>query len=179
MKNEQIRGVLDVAVHYAPWILMAASCVILGSAFVAEGVFDLRPCALCLYQRWPYIVIIAICLASIALPSGSMGRAVLLGVAVLACATGAAIAAYHVGVEEFWWPGPSVCDSVVPLRGGDMEALRQELMTTPLVRCDVVQWRLFGLSMAGYNMLASLGLAALSAYAVFRIAARRMGSSDR
>ena len=176
MKNEQLRVVLDDAVRFAPWILIAASCLVLGSAFIAEGVFDLRPCALCIYQRWPYIVIIASCLTSIALPSASAGRAALLGVAALACTVGAVIAAFHIGVEQRWWPGPSVCDSVVPLRGGDMAALREQLMTTPLVRCDVVQWRLFGLSLAGYNMIASLGLAALGGFAVLRISAKRMGS---
>jgi disulfide bond formation protein DsbB len=43
-----------------------------------------------------------------------------------------------------------------------------QIMNAPVVRCDEIAWDLFGISMAGWNMLISLGLVAL-----WIIAARR------
>ncbi len=37
------------------------------------------------------------------------------------------------------------------------------------VPCDEIRWSLFGISMAGYNVLASLGLAAASLWAALNI----------
>ena len=36
----------------------------------------------------------------------------------------------------------------------------EDILNTPLVRCDQVQWSLFGISMAGWNAILSLGGAA-------------------
>ena len=77
---------------------------------------------------------------------------------------GAAIAAYHAGVEQKWWPGPTSCTG-----GGSVSAnamarlLAGERIIPP--QCDQIVWSVLGLSMAAWNMLVSLGLAALSVLA--------------
>ena len=73
--------------------------------------------------------------------------------------TGAAIAAFHVGVEQHWWQGTAECGAVDGA-ADSLEALRAQILTAPTVRCDEVPWSLFGISMAGYNFLVSLGLGA-------------------
>ena len=84
---------------------------------------------------------------------------------------GAATAGYHVGVEQKWWEGPSSCTSS-GLNELDINALKDAIMSAPVIRCDDVAWSLFGISMAGYNLLLALG-AAFGIGFLIRNAARR------
>lgn len=159
----------NLLVRRAPWVLLAVAVVVLGVAFASEHVFGLRPCALCLYQRWPYVVVIAVGLVAVLTPPDSRARAALMAVSAAVFLVGAAIAGFHVGVEAQWWQGIPACDRVVPLRGANAAELREALLQEPVVRCDVVEWRLLGLSMAGYNLLISIALAVACAFAAWRI----------
>jgi disulfide bond formation protein DsbB len=90
-------------------------------------------------------------------------------------AASAGLAGYHVGVEQHWWESPACA------AGGDIGALSaQELLAqirgAPIVRCDEVAWSLFGLSMAAWNALASLGLGALFAAAAWRLRRGRLSA---
>jgi disulfide bond formation protein DsbB len=81
--------------------------------------------------------------------------------ALLLVATSGAIGVFHAGVEWQWWPGPSACTTGYVFTGKlDLNA--------PVPRCDVAAWRLFGISMAGYNALISLGTAVLGAVLLVR-----------
>jgi disulfide bond formation protein DsbB len=71
----------------------------------------------------------------------------------------AGIAAYHVGIEQDWWQGFSTCSS--SSAGGDLDALRAEIMAAPVTRCDEATWFFLGLSMAGWNVFYSGGLGLL------------------
>ena len=75
---------------------------------------------------------------------------------------GGTIAFYHVGVEQHWFAGPSACTAS---SGGAMtlEDMKRQILGTAPVLCDRVQWSLFGVSLAGWNLLASLGMAAICA----------------
>jgi disulfide bond formation protein DsbB len=73
---------------------------------------------------------------------------------------GGGIAAFHVGVEQHWWTGTPGCG--VPATSNSIEEMRAQIMAAPVVRCDQVAWSLFGISMAGYNILISLVLAAVA-----------------
>jgi len=73
---------------------------------------------------------------------------------------GAALAAYHAGVEWKWWPGPRDCSGPLnPLGGGN---LLEQLQSVRVVRCDEAPWTLLGLSLAGYNFFISLALAGVA-----------------
>ncbi len=149
---------------FAGFVLMA-SAIVLGAALLSQYWGGLAPCELCLLQRWPWEA--AIALALVALIAGS--RAALPWVALLLAivfALGAAVAFYHVGVEQHWFAGPSACTAS---SGGAMtlEDMKRQILGTAPVLCDRVQWSLFGVSMAGWNLLASLGMAAICAE-VFR-----------
>src|SRR5260370_31972204 len=135
--------------------------LVLGAALLSQHWGGLAPCELCLLQRWPWAA--AIALALVALIAGS--RAALPWVALLLAivfALGAAVAFYHVGVEQHWFAGPSACTAS---SGGAMtlEDMKRQILGTAPVLCDRVQWSLFGVSMAGWNLLASLGMAAICA----------------
>lgn len=138
-------------------ILAAAggSAALLLGAFAFQHLGGMAPCKLCLWQRWPHGAAVLIGLAALWLP----GRALpLLG--ALAALTTAGIGAYHAGVERGWWEGPTSC-SGGPVTGLSPQELMDQILAAPLVRCDEIPWEMLGLSMAGWNALASLALAAL------------------
>ena len=83
-------------------------------------------------------------------------------VIVLVAASGA-IGAYQAGVEWHWWPGPGRCTGTRFVFHG-----LQDIDAPGAVRCDVAAWRLFGISLAGYNALISLGSALLGAAMLVR-----------
>ncbi len=91
----------------------------------------------------------------------------LAGLALIALAAlcNAAYGAYHAGVEWKFWPGPSSCTGAPSLSLGGGSLLDQ-LDKVKVVPCDVVQWRFLGISLAGYNALISLSMAALAAWGI-------------
>jgi disulfide bond formation protein DsbB len=158
-----------------PWLLpagiAAASAGALAVAYAAEHGFGLEPCALCLYQRVPYVA--AAALAGFALVPAAKGfarpAAVLAGLVFL---VGAALAFYHVGVERHWWPGTEACAGELAAATSVAE-LKARLTEPPAPRCDEVAFSLFGVSMAGYNGIASLALAAFALAGARALGARR------
>jgi len=140
-------------------IVLIASTVVLGAALLSQYWGGLAPCELCLLQRWPWAA--AIALALIALIVGS--RPALPWVALLLAvvfAVGAVFAFYHVGVEQHWFAGPSACTASAT-GATTLEELKRQILGTAPVLCDRVQWALFGVSLAGWNLSASFGMAAI------------------
>ena len=162
-----------------PFFAALASLLMLGGAHAFETFGHYPPCELCLKQRDVYWAALVLAGAAIVFAS-SRGDArlrrvfdLLLGLVFLG---GAAVAAYHAGVEWKWWPGPATCTGSGHQSSADLRAgLARILSGTPMhiVRCDEAAWRMLGLSMAGWNALVSLGLAAMSFIAA---AARRIGA---
>jgi disulfide bond formation protein DsbB len=154
----------------AKWPIVAflASAAMLAAAHGFETFGNMPPCALCLHQREAYWAAIAIAvLAMIAArfrPDPLGGRAFGL---LLFCAfgAGALIAGFHVGVEYKWWPGLAACAGGSNYEAsGDLLGALSKSMDVPA--CDKVAWSLMGISMAGWNMLVSLGLAGASALTI-------------
>lgn len=145
-------------------LVLLACLGALGAAFTAQYGFGLRPCVLCLYQRVPYGL--AAILAGLALlPAlGPTAKLRLLGLCVLLFLVNSGIAWFHVGVEEHWWAGLAGCTGGSP-QANSIEDLQRMLAGPPPPRCDQIPWALFGISMAGYNVFASLALAAFAGFA--------------
>lgn len=143
-------------------LVLVASVIVLGSALLSQYVGGLQPCILCVYQRVPYVATIVLSGSALALiafsgqPQLALTRGVLAVCGVIFLA-GAGIAAFHVGVEQGWWQGTDSC-SGPDLNAMTVKELREHLLQAPIVRCDEVAWSLFGISMAGYNILTSLAL---------------------
>lgn len=143
-----------LALQYLGLMFAVISALALASALIAQYGFDLQPCILCLYQRVPYAVVMILGGAAYFVPRRfSSALIALIGVVF---AIGAGIAFFHVGVEQQWWMGTESCSTT--LDTSSIEALRAQILGTKAARCDEVQWSLFGISMAGYNVLMSLGL---------------------
>ena len=133
----------------------AGSLALMLGAFGFQYIGGLPPCKLCLWQRYPHVV--AIVIGLIALRFSNAALAWLGAAAALATAT---VGGYHTGVERGWWEGPTTCSSQ-PIGGLSTDQLLDQIMSAPLIRCDEVAWSLMGLSMASWNMIASLILAAI------------------
>jgi len=152
------------------FIVLMASIAILAAVFTSQYGFGLRPCELCLIQRVPYGAVIFLALLGLGLRLDAKKSALLLGACTLAFVVGGGIAFYHVGVEQHWWAGPTSCTGGLGTVHSveDLAALLSKPIDIP--QCDKVAWSLFGISMAGYNVLASLVLAGFSALAARRLA---------
>lgn len=156
-----------IAARHLPFVILIASVGALGTAFTAQYWGGLQPCVLCLYQRWPYAITILLGLIGIWVAAPT-ARAAIIALAGLAFLAGAGIAAFHVGVEQGWWQGTTQCGtSGTP---ATLEELRAQILAAPVVRCTDIAWSLFGISMAGFNVIASLILAAVSLTGAARLA---------
>jgi disulfide bond formation protein DsbB len=120
---------------------------------------DLAPCPLCIRQRYPHGFAIALAALSLALPP--KGARIALALAGLSLLAGIVIGIDHAGIEYGWWPGSAECTPATPAPGSLAE-LNAQLASPAPPRCDAPAWTLFGVSLAGYNVLFSAPLAALA-----------------
>ena len=148
-----------------------AALAALGSAGLLLGALyfqyfqGLPPCHLCILQRWPHGIAIALGVLAVAL-----GWRVLPLAGAAAMIVGAGIAVYHTGVERGFWEGPSTCTTSQGA-GLSTDQLLDQIMKAPIVRCDEVAWTFLHLSMASWNAIFSLVLAGIWLMA-FRAASR-------
>jgi disulfide bond formation protein DsbB len=160
-----------------PVFVLVASAAVLGGAFISQYWGGLAPCELCLLQRWPWAVAIIISLIAITVGSRSALPWAALALAAI-FAVGCALAFYHVGVEKHWFAGPDACTGAATA-ADTVEALKARILGQMPVRCDEPAWSLWGISLAGWNLLASLVMVS-SCLAVFwrlRRPRRRAGIS--
>jgi disulfide bond formation protein DsbB len=146
-------------------VVFATSAALLLGALAFQFLGGLAPCALCVDQRYAHVAALALALAAIVV-RGRVGWA-LAAVAVLALAVSGGIGVFHAGVEQKWWPGPTGCTGA-SLSGLTPEEATKRLMGTPVVRCDEIPWSLFGISMAGWNAIVSIGMALLLSVLMLR-----------
>jgi disulfide bond formation protein DsbB len=151
----------------APALLLGACAFAFAVALTTQYGFGLAPCVLCLYQRIPYGVAAGLSLAALWPKTPPKARMALVALCAVAFLVDAGIAAYHVGVEQHWWE--SACVGGINPEAASVENLQALLAGPPPVPCDRVPWAVFGISMAGYNGLFALCLAAFSAWAARRM----------
>jgi disulfide bond formation protein DsbB len=151
--------------YLVPLLILLLSLGALGTAYASEIWGGLKPCVLCYYQRYAFVAAGAMGLAGLAVSGRPGPRRALVALAGLAFLTGAGIAMFHVGVEQHWWRGTDACHAPQIDMSLPVDQLREQLLATDFVPCDRIAWSLFGLSMAGYNVLASLGLGLASLWA--------------
>lgn len=146
------------------WAAALLSAATLVGAWVFQYGLLIPPCPLCLLQRYAYYVAIPLAfVVALAAARGAAVRWLKPGFALLALIwLGSAVfAAYHAGIEWKFWPGPADCTG--PLNDlGTAGGLLNQLDSIRVVRCDEIPWSLFGISLAGYNVLISLALALVS-----------------
>jgi len=127
--------------------LLTPLALLLG-AYGFQYLGGLYPCEMCWWQRYAHFAALSLAILSFVLPAR-----VMTALAAFAIHASGLIGGFHAGVEYGWWKGFTECTSAVKFSGG-ADAL-SAIMDAPLIRCDVVQWKMLGISMAGYNFLIS------------------------
>ena len=148
----------------AALIVAVVGALTIAGAWFFQLVIKLNPCPMCLEQRWPYYIGIPLALL-VAFASRKAPRMVVVGgLAILAALMlwGVYMGVFHAGVEWKLWLGPQECSGAPQL--GPAGGLLDRLQTINVVRCDEAAWRFLGISLAGYNALISLALAAVAAW---------------
>lgn len=128
---------------------------LLAGAWGSQLLGGLYPCEMCLWQRWPHYAALAPALLAFVV-EGRM-RIFLVALAAALIAVSGAIGVLHAGVEYGWWQGPTTCMSTVDFSGGSAADRLRAILNAPIVWCDVPQWTLGGVSLAGFNAIFSLG----------------------
>src|SRR5258706_6516062 len=136
------------------------STTLLLGALAFQYLGGLAPCEMCIWQRWPDGAAILIgvgggLLVLSGLLPQSLSRALAL-FAIAAIIVSGGIGVFHAGVEWKLWPGPTACTGIGYVPGAD------DFKPLQIVRCDEAQWRLLGISLAGYNAIISFAAAALA-----------------
>jgi disulfide bond formation protein DsbB len=152
-------GLVSVSRNATVALLVGSmSAALLLGALAFQYLGGLAPCEMCIWQRWPHGAAILFGLGGgllVLLRAAPERAGRIFGLlAIAAIAISGLIGIFHAGVEWKLWPGPTACTGLGYVPGAnDFNAFR-------VVRCDEAQWRLFGLSLAGYNAIFSLGAAA-------------------
>jgi disulfide bond formation protein DsbB len=170
IKSSYARSETSPAFAAALAIAAIAAATLMGAWFF-QLVLDIRPCPLCLEQRYAYYLAIPLGMLLAWAAVRDVPRAVLIaGLAILALTAlaNAYLGGYHAGVEWGFWPGPTECSGPV-LDLGKAGNLLDNLDKVKVIRCDEVQWRFLGVSLAGYNVLISLAMAALAGWGIARL----------
>jgi disulfide bond formation protein DsbB len=140
-------------------IALLLPVALLSGALGSQYIGGLHPCEICLWQRWPHAVAIVLALLAFTAPAQSTRSRMLTLLAALAIAVSGAIGVYHAGVEAKIFEGFTQCTATG--KGLSQAELLKEISHATLWRCDEVQFRFLGISMAGWNAILSLGGAAL------------------
>lgn len=136
--------------------LIVVGLAALAVAFGAQTYLGMAPCELCLWERWPYRLLILLGVLALVLPPAA--RRALLWLGVLALLADIGIAFVHVGVERHWWPSPLPECSASNLVTGNLTALMNSLPARPAKPCDAPNFLLPGvpLSFATMDLLFAL-----------------------
>ena len=143
--------------------------VTIAAAWGSQLIGGLVPCELCLEQRLSYYyglpILLAVLITWNRLPLAVWYIAMAVVTAIFVW--GAYMGTFHAGVEWGFWPGPTACTGV-----GEMMDFSSLDNLTPVIGCDVVQFRFLGISLAGYNALISVAIVALLAVSIWAQARR-------
>lgn len=141
---------INANVNKARAVALIIPALLVGGAYGSQYIGGLSPCEMCWWQRYAHFVAIGLAVAAFVLP-GKRLWVTLAGVAILASGL---IGGYHAGVEYGWFKGLTECTSLVSFGGGGDPLAA--ILNAPIIRCDVVQWKIFGISLAGFNFIFSV-----------------------
>ena len=121
-------------------------------ALYYEYIENYPPCELCIYQRFPYYLIIVTTLFFFVFKKNFN---IVSSLIILAVFISLLLSVTHAGVELGWWQIKSSCSNNIR-DFNDIEKLRSFLEDVPITKCDQIIWSYKGISMAGYNVTFSI-----------------------
>jgi disulfide bond formation protein DsbB len=163
-----MRGMPVPATRTIALVSAVAAGAALGIAWAAQTWGELAPCELCLWERWPYRVIVLLGLIATVLPRGA-ARTVL-WIVVLVALGDAALATVHVGVEQHYWPSPLPECAAPRFSSGSLADMLKSMPSRPAKPCDSPSFLIPGvpLSMAAMDLLYAAAFALVLAGVLVR-----------
>ena len=168
------QGIASNPALLAALAIAAIAAATLAGAWFFQLALDIKPCPLCLEQRYAYYLALPLAAFVAFFAARGAPRQLLMAgfvILLLASLANAWLGGYHAGVEWQFWPGPADCSGPL-VDFGKAGSLLEQLDKVKVIRCDEVQWRFLGLSLAGYNVLISLAMAAIALFGFVRSARR-------
>lgn len=145
-------------------LMFLAMVVAILTALGFEHIGGYMPCKLCLEERIPYYIGIPLMLIAAILSmkqcSGVVVRALFIITALLMLYN-CGLSVYHAGAEYKFWSGPTDCSATVTAITTEASDLLANLNSKRPPACDTAAGYFLGLSFAGWNCVASLGLTIL------------------
>ncbi len=158
---------MNQAQFRARQIALFLPLLLLAGAWGSQLIGGLVPCEMCHWQRWPHYAAVVVAALAYVVPGRSSKVMVIATAAVLIAISGA-IGVFHAGVEYHWWEGITACSTMVTGEGVSTDEMLRRILAAPVIRCDAAQWSMFGISLAGFNAIFSLGGAGLIAWLLGR-----------
>jgi disulfide bond formation protein DsbB len=167
-------SVLKTQAYRAGACALLLSLAVILTALAFEYIGGYAPCPLCLMQRYAYYAAIPLLFLALVLIATERPQAagIVFALVALAYLANAGLGVYHAGAEWKFWPGPSTCAAAAGELSTSAGGLLKQLEHTRVIRCDEAPWHFLGISFAGWNVVASLILFAISARAAARTNAR-------
>ena len=150
--------------------LALAMAATVGGALGFQHLGGYIPCKLCYAQRTPYYIgapLMALAALSAYLRWPPVLTRGLLLIGALIMAYSLYLGVYHSGVEWSWWAGPTDCGMVVAPPEGDGKGVLDSIDSIIPPSCDKAALRIAGLSLAGWNAVASVMFCVVSLRGAF------------
>jgi disulfide bond formation protein DsbB len=150
----------------ARWLGLLVPAALLAGALGSQYIGGLHPCQMCHWQRWGHYAALGLTVLSFAFRGGRSDGRPFVWLAMLGILSSGLVGVFHAGVEADLWEGLTRCTSGVG--SGSTQDILADIMATPLVRCDDIQWSFLGISMAGWNAIWSIGFAMVMTWLLTR-----------
>jgi disulfide bond formation protein DsbB len=151
-------------------LVLVISFATIAGAWILEA-WGVKPCALCLQQRWAYYIGVPVAAAAVLIAwrgPQALAKSLLVLLAII-FAGSAVFGAYHAGVEWGLWPGPSSCTGALPQMApapGKPFNMQDMLKGAQVVPCDKAVFWIFGISLAGWNAILSAVMVIASIWSI-------------
>lgn len=154
-------------------LALVLALISIGTALVLQHIGGYVPCMLCYMERYAYYVAVPALFLALALTSGGYrtAAALIFFLVALAFLANAGLGTYHAGAEWKFWPGPTTCGGGETLTTS-AGSLLKDIQNIKVPKCDEASLRIFGVSLAGWNVVASLVLMLLALRAAFAATGR-------
>jgi len=156
--------------RYWHYLLIIISVIAITSALIAEYIFNLQPCELCLKQRHPYYLIVVISLIIFFIPV--FQKLFLYILIQLGTIYGIFYSVWHVGVENELLKGPSGCTAGLSNSLSTAD-LKEQILSKQVISCDEVVWSFFGISAASLNTMILLFIFVINGLYTYKLYAKK------
>ena len=131
-------------------IVLITSVIAISIALIAEYFFEILPCKMCLYQRYPYYFIIIFSLVYFFTKKTPL--AWYYWIINFSFIIGLFISLWHVGIEQKILPGLSGCTNDIE-KTNSLTNLKDQILKQNVISCDEIVWSFMGISAATLNSL--------------------------